>query len=57
MAGSDLTTVCAEEGCTEEIANHKWAKIRAVGWFQQKDGKAWCPKHTPEWVEAWRKNR
>lgn len=49
----DLT--CAFDGCDATIKNHKWGRIKADKWFQQKDGRVWCPKHTPKWVTAWRK--
>lgn len=44
------------EQCRTEAPTDKWGKIRAhnKGWFFTKDGKAYCPKHNPEWVEAWR---
>lgn len=27
------------------------------GWFFQRDDSAFCPKHVPEWVPAWRQKR
>lgn len=48
---------CAEETCTESIPNHRWGKTKAVGWFFAQSGRAWCPAHTPEWVEDWRRKR
>lgn len=47
---------CADEECTKEIKDHKWAKIRAQddGWFLKKGGEVYCPAHIPEWVDAWR---
>lgn len=54
---------CAHEGCEETVPQGdserlgRWHKLRAsaeLGWFFQKDGKAWCPAHVPEWVEGWR---
>lgn len=49
-----IPTVCASPGCANEIPNHAWAAIKTEGWFHQKDGKSWCPEHTPEWVAEWR---
>lgn len=48
---------CAEEGCEEQLPNHAWGRIKAEGWFQQKNGDIWCPAHVPEWVEKWRKGK
>lgn len=48
---------CAHEGCEAGgFKDHSRGRIRAhdAGWFIQKNGDAWCPEHTPEWVEAWR---
>lgn len=48
---------CAHEGCPASgHKNHYWGRVRAhdEGWFIQKDGTAWCPDHTPEWVAEWR---
>lgn len=44
------------EKCDAIMKDHQWGKHRAQknGWFQQKDGKNFCPKHVPEWVETWR---
>lgn len=49
-------TGCAAEGCSASFQDHRWGSIKAhdAGWFIQKDGTAWCPIHTPEWVAAWR---
>ena len=46
----------ADEKCEESYKGHHWGAVKAHdrGWFLQKDGTAWCPKHTPEWVEEWR---
>lgn len=40
--------------CHDYVDNYAWGHIKADGWFFQKDGYAYCPKHIPEWVEAWR---
>lgn len=50
---------CAEGGCPQEIKNNAWAKTKAhaAGWFFQREGAAYCPDHTPEWVEEWRKKK
>jgi hypothetical protein len=48
------------EGCDATVPAHRWGMVRAGsdGWFFQKDGRAYCPKHVPDWVTAWReKNR
>lgn len=37
----------------------KWLVIKAQdeGWFFHRDGTAYCPDHTPHWVEEWRAKR
>ena len=45
--------VCEE--CDAAIKDNRWAKTGAVDWFFARSGKAWCPKHIPEWVHTWRK--
>jgi len=47
---------CAGDDCVESFENHRWGRIKAhdAGWFEQKDGIAWCPEHKPDWVDAWR---
>lgn len=52
--GSVIT--CSHEGCDEQVANHKWAKVKS-DWFFQMTGQAWCPAHHPEWVAEWRSKR
>jgi hypothetical protein len=49
-------TACADPLCPNEFKAHYWGSVKAhgAGWFIQKDGTAWCPDHTPEWVAAWR---
>lgn len=49
--------VCADPGCEAEIKDHAWGRIKADGWFQQRNGDVWCPDHIPDWVEAWRRRR
>jgi hypothetical protein len=44
---------CSEPDCPETIPNHMWGKVKS-NWFFQKDGKQYCPKHTPAWVAGWR---
>jgi hypothetical protein len=58
-AAAQDRTVCAAEGCPLSFPTHRWGKTRAhdEGWFEQKDGTAWCPDHVPEWVEGWREGR
>jgi hypothetical protein len=52
--------------CSAEVAPSpntgrvgKWNKMAAEreGWFFQRDGICYCPKHVPEWVAAWRAKR
>lgn len=47
---------CAQPGCAASAKDDRWAKIKAhdAGWFEQKDGTAWCPEHVPDWVARWR---
>jgi hypothetical protein len=51
--GSVITCSC----CDRTVANHRWGKIKATGWFFAKDGTAYCPEHVPEWVQKWRETR
>ena len=44
------------EGCDATIPDERWSKTRS-GWFQTKDGKNYCPEHTPDWVAEWREKR
>ena len=50
---------CSHEGCSASFTPHHWGQKKAQtdGWFLQKDGDAWCPEHTPEWVEEWQARR
>ena len=50
---------CAHGKCPNTFEAHRWAKVRAqtLGWFMQRNGKAWCPDHVPGWVVEWRKNK
>lgn len=50
---------CAEPGCTNTHKKDRWntTKAHEKGWFFQKDGTAYCPDHTPEWVAKWRKGK
>lgn len=50
-------TQCSADECERSFKNHRWGRIKAQGWFQQKDGRNWCPDHLPPWVEAWRARR
>lgn len=54
MTRETTYTECSQEGCAERLADHAWGRIKADGWFQQKDGIIWCPEHHPAWVLAWR---
>ena len=49
--------VCDQTGCDEKIKNHKWGQIKAVDWFFQKNGQAWCPAHVPDWYASWGKRK
>lgn len=47
---------CSGEGCEATVPNHYWGRVTASSaWFFQKDGRAWCPEHLPEWVADWRR--
>lgn len=48
---------CNNLECHNTIENHKWARIKADGWFSQKTGEDWCPDHIPEWVHEWHLKR
>lgn len=45
--------------CDAQCKGHKWGKIKAGdgGWFFMNDGRAYCPRHVPEWVATWRARR
>lgn len=47
---------CSHDGCTDSYVPHHWGAKQAerLGWFIQKNGDAWCPKHIPNWVAKWR---
>lgn len=47
------------ELCDATTLLHKWAKVRArdAGWFENKEGKWWCPLHVPDWVAKWRADK
>lgn len=46
---------CAIPNCPAKIKDHAWGHIQASDWFfSQKEDRAFCPDHIPEWVEAWR---
>lgn len=51
--------VCAQPRCKESYSKSRHETIAAghKGWFMQKDGQAWCPKHTPDWVASWRERK
>jgi hypothetical protein len=50
---------CAHSGCDATFKDHHWGHIEAgnKGWFFQKNGDRWCPRHVPDWVEGWRAQR
>jgi hypothetical protein len=45
--------------CEATAGGSKWANVRAhdAGWFEMRDGRAWCPRHVPEWVQGWRQQQ
>jgi hypothetical protein len=45
---------CSADGCDATVPDHYWGKVKAAGWFFQRNGDAWCPEHVPEWVAEWR---
>lgn len=61
--GSDIlgTTyvICDHPGCSRQFKLTHWDSISAgnEGWFQKKNGEAWCPEHIPEWVSTWRERQ
>lgn len=54
ISGDYKSVQCDHQDCEATHPNHAWGRIRAEGWFHQKDGQAYCPEHVPAWVEAWR---
>jgi hypothetical protein len=50
---------CRHKGCKEETDSSRFGRIRATaaGWFFQKNGDCWCPRHVPEWVVEWRERQ
>lgn len=49
--------ICDHEGCDEKVKNHAWGQIEADNWVFQKNNKAWCPKHIPEWYGSWTRRK
>lgn len=45
---------CFAFGCKAKIKNHKWGMIKSEGWVHLKDGRIFCPNHTPEWYAEWK---
>lgn len=47
---------CAGPDCPATHPSGKWGNIRAArdGWFESRNGEAYCPKHVPSWVRKWR---
>lgn len=47
---------CTKEECPKTYMPHHWGTKEAgrAGWFLQRNGDAWCPDHTPDWVDEWR---
>lgn len=58
MTNDGRFLVCGSKTrCEEKISNDRWGKTKAVGWYFSRDGKTvLCPKHIPEWYNAWREN-
>jgi hypothetical protein len=56
---TDHPLTCARKNCTESVPGSRWHMIHAqgAGWFFQKDGTSWCPRHVPRWVRGWRARR
>ena len=50
---------CAYPSCKAKTETHHWAKIKAneQGWFFEREGPIWCPKHNPPWVAEWRASK
>lgn len=50
---------CSKKSCTNTYTPHHWGTKQAgrEGWFMQRNGVAWCPKHIPDWVAEWRKKK
>lgn len=49
---------CDHQGCQQQVANHRWGKIKAEHWFFGRDNhQAFCPEHLPEWVVPWRETK
>lgn len=48
----DHPVTCSHPGCNAAHPGSKWDNIQAGrdGWFHQRDGNAYCPKHVPKWV-------
>lgn len=43
---------CVYLGCRETYPDHYWGSVKAhgEGWYQQKNGLVWCPRHRPSWA-------
>lgn len=56
MAHYSETRSCAKNECAKTFSDHEWGnkKAQREGWFMQRNGLAWCPDHTPDWVAEWR---
>lgn len=48
--------LCSKPSCKASRLHNAWGAIRAAenGWFAERSGANWCPKHNPDWVAAWR---
>lgn len=49
----DHSLKCSHPGCRAALRNSAWDQIKS-DWFFKKTGEAYCPRHTPIWVEDWR---
>lgn len=57
MSSVSPTLSCSEPACSATLSKlDKWNMIKAqdAGWFFQRSGIAWCPRHNPPWVAEWR---
>lgn len=56
---SSGTRSCSRGECPKFFPDHRWGAMAAdrEGWFMQRNGKAWCPDHNPDWVAEWRASK
>lgn len=49
--------ICAEKDCNAWHRNKsRWDAMHANddGWFFERNGNVWCPRHRPAWLTTWR---